>query len=119
MGAWSKFATAVLFTALYGVSEFLTDGNMSTTDWIQFIEMVGVSAAVAIVPNTPWLAKAKTWVAGLPILTGVIALQIADGWQWHLDAAPIALAAGAVVGVWAVPNKNYPPLQGTAVRREL
>lgn len=104
MMAYAKAIVAFLFAAAALAASAVTDDVITNVEWIG-IAIAGLTAGVVwITANVPGATYAKTAVAallaGLNFLVGAVTDGMTNG-EW----INFALAVGAVVFVWAVPNR--------------
>lgn len=110
---YAKALAALLATILSGVVAAMTDGHVTTSEWINVaIAGVGV-AAVWAGPNVPGARYTKAILAVLTAALTFLASAISDG-VTTAEWLQVALAALAALGVWATPNKDpdVPPALG-------
>lgn len=103
---FNKLLWAVFMAIVLGLQRFLVDDVMSTVDWVELVSMLLAAVGTWLVPNTPALETAKTWVNALVVGAGVVLLQLADGWQTNVDLWPIIISIAAAAGVYVMPNKS-------------
>lgn len=104
MQEYAKALVALLFAAATGLASALSDNAVTIPEWVQ----IGIAAVTAfnvlMTSNVPGSTYAKTAVAavlaGLNFLVGAVT----DG-MTTAEWINFALAVGAVVFVWAVPNR--------------
>ena len=102
---YAKALAAVVVTVLYAVIAALTDGTISTVEWIN----VGIAAAgAATVFTAPNIPGAKYTKAVLAVTTAVLTFfvtAVADGVTTSEWLESLVIAAGAL-GIFAVPNSG-------------
>jgi hypothetical protein len=101
----NKLIWALVGTVALGLQGALTDGSMSTEEWVT----VGAAAFAALgtwlVPNTPTLAAAKTWVNALVLGAGVLVPLLAHGVTGQ-EVWTVVIAVLTAAGVYRLPNKT-------------
>lgn len=111
---YNKLLFAIIGAVAVAVQTALSaDGLMSTQDYVVVVAAALAAVGTWLVPNTPALDTAKTWVNALVLAAGVAAPLVQDGLtgtEW--TTVVIALLTSA--GVYAVPNR---PRGGLTARR--
>lgn len=102
----NKLIWALVGATAFGLQGGLSDGHLDTVELIGFVGMLLTALGTWIVPNTPVLEKAKTWVAALVVGTGVLVPHLVDGWQISADLWPVVIAVLTSAGVYVVPNRS-------------
>ena len=99
----NKLLFALLGTVALGLQGALTDGSMSVEEYVT----VGAAALAAlgtwVVPNTPALTTAKTWVNAVVLGAGVLVPLLAGGVSGQ-EVWTVVIAVLTAAGVYAVPN---------------
>jgi hypothetical protein len=99
----NKLLFALLGTVALGLQGALTDGSMSVEEYVT----VGAAALAALgtwlVPNTPALNTAKTWVNAIVLGAGVLVPLLAGGVSGQ-EVWTVVIAVLTAAGVYAVPN---------------
>lgn len=104
---WWALAGAVAV----GLQEFLADNHMDSTETVTFVGLVLAAFGAWLLPNTPLLEAAKTWVHALvagtavltPLLTGGVTVQ---------EGITVAIAVMTTAGVYRLENEDPDPLAG-------
>jgi hypothetical protein len=100
---YAKALVAFAFAAATLAASAITDEVITDVEWIEIAIAGLIAGGVWITANAPGYRAAKTVVAaalaGLSFLVGAI-LDGMTGAEW----INFALAVGAVIFVWAVPN---------------
>lgn len=100
----NKLLWSLLGTVLLGIQTGLSDGGFSTMEQVALGSLVLGTVGTWLVPNTPALVTAKTWVNALSVGTALLATLVDGGLtgnEW-LTAVILVLTTA---GVYAVPNK--------------
>jgi len=106
-----KLLWAIAGTLAYGLQAALSDDHLSTMEVTGLTGMVLAAFGTWLIPNTPLLAAAKTWVVALVIGTGVLEPLLADGLQVS-DAWPTLIAILTAAGVYQMPKDSTPAVRG-------
>jgi len=101
----NKLLWAILGTVAVAVQGALTDGGMSAQDYVMTLGMVLAAVATWLVPNTPKLVAAKTWVSALVVGAGVLEIAMVGGVSQQ-EIWTIVIAVLTSAGVYVVPNKT-------------
>jgi uncharacterized membrane protein len=105
----NKLLIALVGAAAFGVQEALTDGAVTTQEWVYLLALVLAAFGAWLVPNTPALDAAKTWVHAL--VQGVLVLQMAlPSGVTAAELTSIVIMVLSTAGVYLVPNR--PTLTG-------
>lgn len=102
--AYAKFLLAVLVTAISATVAALTDGTVSTVEWINVGIATAGAAAVFTAPNVPGSKYTKAVLAVITAILTFFVTAVTDGVSTAEWLQVLVIAAGAV-GVYAVPNK--------------
>lgn len=101
----AKFVWALVGTVALALQTFLNDGTLSTVETLELVSLGIGTLLTYLVPNTPLLATAKTWVAaagaGLTILIAALPDGISNTEIWQVVIAVLVAA-----GVYTIPNSN-------------
>lgn len=100
----NKLLFALLGAVLVALQTALSDGDFTLTEQIALGATVFGGIGTWVVPNTPALRTAKTWVLAVGTATALLATLAGDGLtgQEWLTALILVLTTA---GVYAVPNK--------------
>lgn len=110
----NKLLAAVVGTLVLGFQQYLADGTLSGVDWVLLISMVLAAVGTWLIPNTPVLAAAKTWVQAIVTGSGVLVPLLVDGFQQQ-DLWPTLIAILTAAGVYLVPGPIHGVVEGTVV----
>jgi positive regulator of sigma E activity len=99
----NKLLFALAGTLALGLQGALTDSVMTTEEWVTVGAALLAAFGTWLVPNTPVLATAKTWVNALVLGAGVLVPLLADGVSGH-EVWTVVIAVLTAAGVYAVPN---------------
>lgn len=99
----NKLLFALAGTIALGLQGALTDGVMTTGEWVTVVAALLAATGTWLVPNTPLLATAKTWVNALVIGSGVLVPLLTGGVSGH-EVWTVVIAVLTAAGVYAVPN---------------
>lgn len=101
---YTKLIWAILGTIALGLQGALTDSSMSVEEYVT----VGAAALAAVgtwlMPNTPALVAAKTWVSALVLGAGVLVPLLADGVTGQ-EVWTVAIAVLTSAGVYRLPKE--------------
>ena len=100
---YRKLMWAILGTVAVAVQGALTDGSFSVQEVVMTCGMVLAAVATWLVPNTPALMTAKTWVTALVIGAGVLE-PIVIGGVTTQEWVTVVLAVLTAAGVYAFPG---------------
>lgn len=104
MSQYAKAIVAFLFAAATFLASALTDNIITDVEWIE-VGIAGLTAAaVWITANVAGYRHAKTIIAALLAGLNFLAGAVTDG-MTNAEWINFALAVGAVVFVWAIPNQ--------------
>jgi hypothetical protein len=102
---YMKLLWAVAGAVALAVKGALADDGMSLEDYVT-VGAAGLAAlGTWLVPNTPALATAKTWVNALVLGSGVLVPLLLDGvtaQEW----VTVLISVLTAVGVYALPNRQ-------------
>lgn len=116
MTTYNKLWTALVGTLLLGLAEFLPDGRLDILDGVKLAQMVAATYLVGYIANTAINRFAKGVAMAVSGAAPVLLVQLLDGWQFNVDLWPSLVAAATALGVIAIRNQNYAPLQGITPR---
>lgn len=97
---YRKLLWAILGTVALGVQGALTDGSLSVEEYVTVGAAGLACVGTWLVPNTPSLARAKTWVTSLVLGAGVLVPLLPDGLtpqEWLTTGIAVITAAGVYV----------------------
>lgn len=100
---FNKLIAAIVGTVLFGLQGALTDGGMSVEEYVTVGSAVLAAFGTWLVPNTPALATAKTWVGAVVLGSGVL-LPLLPGGVTGSEWMTVGIAVLTAAGVYAVPN---------------
>lgn len=109
---YSKLMWALLGTVALGLQAALSDNTMSTEDWVTVVAAALAALGTWLIPNTPVLAAAKTWVNALVLGAGVLIPLLPDGLNQH-EVWTLVIAILTAAGVYLVPNGSSAPVRLT------
>lgn len=101
----NKLLWSILGTILLGIQTGLSDGDWSLVEQIALGGVALGTLGTWLIPNTPLLSTAKTWVNAFSVGTALLAVAAdngIDGQEW-LTAVILVLTTA---GVYAIPNKK-------------
>lgn len=101
----NKLIWALLGALALGLQGGFTDGSMSVGEWVTVAGAVLAAFGVWLVPNTPALATAKTWVSALVVGTGVV-VPLLPGGLSQQEIWTLVIAVLTAAGVYALPNRE-------------
>ncbi|MGA8113180.1 MAG: hypothetical protein WCA46_05930 [Actinocatenispora sp.] len=107
MSKYLKFLVAVAAAVATVLVSALSDGHVSTVEWIQVAISVTTAVGVWATANVPTLTWAKAAVAAVLTVLNLLVTYISGGVtgpEW----LNIGLAVLGTLGVYAVPNKGAP-----------
>lgn len=116
MTTYNKLWVSLVGAVLLGLVGFLPDGHLDRIEGVQLVNMLAAVVLVGHIANTTWNVYAKGVAQAVAGSAPVLIAQLQDGWQLGQDLVPVLVAAAAAIGVIAVPNLRYPPLQGPGPR---
>jgi hypothetical protein len=100
----NKLFMALAGTLVFALKGYFDDGQLTLTEWLQLI-VLGLGVLYTwLIPNTPLLATAKTWVYGLTAGIALLITSLPDGvsgTEWF----DILIVVGTTVGIFTVPNR--------------
>lgn len=103
----NKLLFALAGTIALGLQGALTDGVMTAEEWVTVGAALLAAVGTWLVPNTPALNTAKTWVNALVLGAGVLVPLLAGGVSGH-EVWTVVIAVLTAAGVYAVPNSTTP-----------
>ena len=101
----NKLLFALAGTLALGLQGALTDNVMTVEEWVTVGAALLAAVGTWLVPNTPALNAAKTWVNALVLGAGVLVPLLTGGVSGH-EAWTVVIAVLTTAGVYAVPNRN-------------
>lgn len=101
--AFGALAGAIVFMLYSGP---ITDGHLTAIEWVELVGFVLATLGTYIVGNSAGSRAAKTWVHALVIGSGVLALQLVDGWQTTVDLGPVLIGILTSAGVYVLPGPD-------------
>lgn len=99
----NKLVWALVGTVALGLQGALTDGSMSVEEWVTVVAAALAAFGTWLVPNTPALNTAKTWVNAVVLGAGVLVPLLAGGVTGQ-EVWTVVIAVLTAAGVYAVPN---------------
>ena len=102
---YMKLLWAVAGAVALAVKGALVDDGMSLEDYVT-VGAAGLAAlGTWLMPNTPALATAKTWVNALVLGSGVLVPLLLDGVTGE-EWVTVLIAVMTAAGVYAFPNRQ-------------
>lgn len=99
----NKLIVSIVGAVAVTIQAALVGDGISPAEWVT----VGAAALAAVgtwlVPNTPTLATAKTWVNALVVAAGVLLPLMEGGITGH-EWVTVVIAVLTAAGVYTVPN---------------
>lgn len=112
---YNKLVFAIVGAVAVAVQTALSaDGLMSTQDYVVVVAAALAAVGTWLVPNTPALETAKTWVNALVLAAGVAAPLVQDGLT-GTEWTTVVIALLTAAGVYIVPNAR----RGVATARRV
>lgn len=102
---YTKLIWALAGTVALGLQGALSDGSMSVEEWVTVAAAALAALGTWLMPNTPLLTAAKTWVNALVLGAGVLVPLLTDGISGQ-EVWTVVIAVLTAAGVYAVPNRN-------------
>lgn len=102
---FTKLWWSILGTVLFGLQAGLTDNSVSTEEYVVLGAAVLNNVGTWLIPNTPILNTAKTWVNALVLGSGVLVPLLPNGvtpQEW----LTFGIAVGTGAGVFLFENKR-------------
>jgi hypothetical protein len=106
---YRKLFWAIAGVIAFGLQGALTDGGLSIEEGIVLGAAVLNALGTWLIPNTPVLATAKTWVNALVLGAGAVIPLLPDGITSQ-EVWTIVIAVGTAAGVFAMPGPKPDPL---------
>lgn len=106
---YKKLLWAIVGVLVLGIKDALTDGGVSSIEMITIGGLVLGALGTWIVPNTPQLYTAKTWVNAVGAGTALLAILATDGIQGD-DWLDMVICVLTTAGVLAIPNAKVLPM---------
>jgi len=100
----NKLIWSLLGTAAIALQTAVADGGMSVQDWVVVSALLLASFGTWIVPNTPFLNTAKTWVNALVVGAGALEVVLVGG-VTQAEGLTVLLAVLTSAGVYVIPNR--------------
>lgn len=103
---YAKALVAVLAAGLTVLVSVMSDGAVSTTEWVQVAIAVVSAIGVYVVPNIPEFPYTKTIVASLLAGLNLVVAALSDGTISQSEWVNIGLAILAAAGVYKIANAS-------------
>lgn len=101
---YNKLFFAIFGAVLFTVQGALADG-INVSEWVT-IAAAGLAAfGTWLMPNTPALETAKTWVNAVVLGAGVLAPAVADGLS-SADLVTFGITVLTAAGVYVLPKER-------------
>lgn len=107
MADYRKLFVALAGVLVFGLQGALTDNTMTVAEWVILGGAVLGAVGTWLMPNTPALATAKTWVNALVLGAGVVVPLLPDGITQQ-EMWTVVIAIGTAAGVLTVRNGPAP-----------
>lgn len=107
MTLWKLVAALVGAVAL-ALETVLVDGILSQQDAVVLVGAAAAAFGTWLVPNTPQLETAKSWVCSIVLGVGVLVPLAADGVGWA-DGLAAVIAVLTAAGVYRAPGPEAGP----------
>jgi hypothetical protein len=105
---YMKLVWALAGTLALGLQAGLVDDVMSTVDWLTVTAAALAALGTWLIPNTPVLAAAKTWVNALVLSVGVLIPLLPGGVSGN-EWWTVVIALLTAAGVYMVPGPQSRP----------
>lgn len=102
---FNKLLWAVLGAVVLAVQTALADSTMSIEDWVTVATAAIAAFGTWIMPNTPELNTAKTWVNAMVLGSGVLVPLFQDGLT-STEVTSVIIAVLTAAGVYVIPNQS-------------
>lgn len=113
---YSKLLWAIVGTIALGLKAALADNAMSVEDWVTVVAAALAAFGTWLVPNTPVLATAKTWVNAVVLGAGVLVPLLPDGLSGQ-EWWTVVIAVLTAAGVYLLPGPQHAVSGSTASPR--
>lgn len=100
---YNKLFFAIFGAVLFTVQGALTDG-INASEWVTIAAAGLAAVGTWLMPNTPALETAKTWVNAIVLGAGVLAPAVLDGLS-SSDWVTFGITVITAAGVYAVPKE--------------
>lgn len=105
LSSYAKFAVYTFFAALLALYDALSDGSVTSVEWVGLVVAGATAAGVWLRQNASANLAAKAVVAVVGTTAAFALTTIADGLSAQDWTQLLILAIGSV-GVYAVPNRG-------------
>lgn len=103
---YAKFLLAAAATAITGIVGAMTDGLITSPEWVNVAIMFVGSLGVLTSPNIPGAKYTKSVLAALTAVLVLLVSYIADNRLSVEEILQLVVAALGAVGIVAVPNRG-------------
>jgi len=100
---YNKLLWAIFGAVLFTVQGAMNDG-ISADEWVTIAAAGLAAVGTWLMPNTPALETAKTWVNAIVLGAGVLAPAVIDGLS-SADLVTFGLTVLTAAGVYAIPKE--------------
>jgi hypothetical protein len=108
---YRKFFVAFAGWVAVALASVLTDGHITTEEWIQFVIQLTTTVGVWAAANVPTLTWAKALIAGVLAAANLAISLITDGLTGP-ELLNLVIAGLTAAGVWTVSNTAPAPADG-------
>lgn len=110
---YGKFIAALLAAFAVGIQSALSDGAVSTDEWIQLAIQITTAAGVWLTANLPGYTWAKTATAAILAGLNATVAALSDGISMS-EWVNIGIAIAGVILVQFTPSRTTAPVEGPA-----
>jgi hypothetical protein len=104
MTSYNKLFFAIFGAVLFTVQGAMTDG-IDSGEWVTIVAAGLAAFGTWLMPNTPVLETAKTWVNAVVLGAGVLAPAVLDGLS-SSDLVTFGLTVLTAAGVYLIPKEQ-------------
>lgn len=108
----AKFVAALIGAVAMALVSVLTDGRVTSEEWVQVAIAAVTALSVWVAANVPSMPAAKSVVAALLAVLNLLVAYITNGVSAQ-EWANLVVAALTAAGVYVVPNGLAPPAATT------
>jgi hypothetical protein len=101
----AKLLWSILGTGLFFLQTSLSDNDFSPFEQVSLGSLVLGTIATWLVPNTPALTTAKTWVNAASVGTALLATLLGGGLTGQ-EWMSVLILVLTTAGVYTIPNKS-------------